>query len=205
MSQKIKYILLSLGILVISLTLLICFVVVKNDKISSEPLTLEASDITLTVGEKTKNFFTVSNENAQIEIIADDPTLFSIVDNELVALKPGNTKITISASFDGDKAKTSFILTIENESYTYLVSPIQNCTFSENSLYMSSNACQFSIQLFDKVGIQTAPENINISASNNANIIKEISSFVLISQDDCVVTIDYPNIEFQIVINVVKI
>lgn len=157
------------------------------------------------VGQEVTNFYVVSDENAEIKIQAQDESIFLIENNKLIALKVGSTTITIFASLDGDRAKTSFLLTIERDGYSFILTPIQNCSFSENILLLTDNACQFSVEIYDKMNALYTPQNMNYSATNNAIITKEVTSFVLVSQENCIITINYPDIEYSVNIQVVKV
>lgn len=199
-----KYLLLSFCILAISLTLLLFFVFLKDNFLNSNQiLTITSSDISLKVGDKVSNFYNVSDENAEVQISAQDESVFIVENDQLLAIKPGSTIITIVANLNGDKANTSFLLTVERDGYSYNITPIQNCTINENNVTLTDHACQISVVVYDKLDNVYFPENLTCSASNNAIIIKEIDSFILVSSEDCKVTISYPDISFEIVLNVV--
>lgn len=187
-----------------SLGLLICFVVLKQNKSKDQPLSLQSENLTLLVGEKTQNFYIVSDENAVIEIFADDTTLFNITGNELTAIKAGKTKIVIMAYLNGDKAKTTFNLTVENESPSFQITPTTNCSINGLILTMTDNTCQFSIIVFDKLNQSFSPEIINISATNGATISREATGFIIVSENNCVATFEYPELELVINLTVVK-
>lgn len=187
-----------------SLGLLTCFVVLKQHKTNSQPLTVQSNDLTILVGESTNNFYTISHENAIIEITADDPSIFSVTNNELYAIKAGRTKVVIIASLNGDKAKTSFILTVENESPYFEITPITNCAINNTELFMTDNACQFSIVVYDKIGQVFTPETINITTTNGAITTREPTCFVLVAETNCAVTFEYPELDLTITINVTK-
>lgn len=204
MQQKIKLTIISLTVLLASFVLLLCFVVLKDNKTSSSPLTLTSSNITMLVGTSKTDFYEVSNENAIIEISAENEELFKIENNVITAIKAGQTKITIIASLNGDKAKTTFLLTAENETYTHEITAISNCYFENSILYLTDNACQFSVTIFDKIGNVFHPEIINPSANNGAIIQREMTSFLLVSNSGCVITIEYPEINLNFVIIATK-
>ena len=199
-----KYLLLSFCILAISLTFLFFFVFLKDNFLNNNQiLTITSSDISLKVGDKVSNFYNVSDENAEVQISAQDESVFIVENDQLLAIKPGSTIITIVANLNGDKANTSFLLTVERDGYSYNITPIQNCTINENNVTLTDHACQISVVVYDKLDNVYFPENLTYSASNNAIIIKEIDSFILVSSEDCKVTISYPDISFEIVLNVV--
>lgn len=204
MTKRISTIISSLVLLAISFILLLIFFIFnsQNSNSQNKPLSIYASDVVLTVGESVSNFYILSDEKAIVEITSTNNSIFEVKDKKLTALKTGKAQLTLIATLDKQIAKTSFNLEVIKSDYTFAIETANNCTIEDNNIYMQSTSCQFSIKVYDKNENTYVSKVIEYSATNDAIIVYEMSSFILFTSQNCTVCIKYPEINLEIKINV---
>ena len=199
MSNKLKIILLSLFALVVSGCILLSFFVLKNKQTSNTPLTIYSQDLTLTVGESSA-FYTLSNEKAEVEISSTNDNIFEVDNDKIIAISAGEATITLTATLNGEIARTSFVLTVENLTYSYSIECNTNCQKEGDYIAFTGNACQFSLTVYNKNNTIYTPQTVEISSSNGSYVTKEFNSYVLVSSQDCSVVFNIVEIDFLITV-----
>ena len=199
MAKKLKFIISGLVLLGLSAILVIVYFPVGKNDSKFDLFTVSSSDITMTIGDEKSNFYTASHEGAEVEIIIDDETIVELSDGKLIALKVGKTKVTVNATYNTQVSSTSFYVQVVNLDYTYSIVPQDGATFSLNTLYQTSNSCQFIINVKDIYGQDVDYGEPTLSISNpNAILNKDFAGYLLINDQNCQITISFPEISYQI-------
>ena len=171
--------------------------------IFKNPLSIEANDISLNEGERSENFYSVSDSNAVIEYESEDSSIFRIENGVLYAVKAGKTTITLTATKNSIVAKTSFSLTILTSEYSCQICINSGGTFYDGNLYVEENTlCSFSIDLFDKAAQEINNYSVECFITNGGTIIHELTLFDFVTTKDCVISLHFLEIDFSFNINV---
>ena len=200
-SKKFTLILCIALVAVISFALIL--VLSSNEYIFKAPLSIEANDITLNEGESSENFYYVSNAKALVEFEAEDDSFFTIEQNVLHAIRAGKTTITLTASKNNKIAKTSFVLTVLTSNYSCQININNGGNIVDGNLYVEENvSCSFSVDLFDKAAQEINSYSVDVSITNGGTIVHELALFTFVTNQNCVITLEFLEIDFSFNINV---
>lgn len=179
--------------------LLVFFVFKKDDTTADTKLTLSAQDVNLFVGQSTDNFYQISSEDAQIDFYYSDSGIIKIEDGKLTALNRGTATVTIEASLGEKRAEATFNVYVYGYDYYYKVEELHGASFEDGTLQLSGKYCQFQIYLYDYLGERVyEPFNYSITSGQ----ITYDLAFMIAPEEDCQVIIKYPNIDYEIILQV---
>ena len=204
MTKKTITILASLFILAISFFLLLIFFAFNSHSFNNntkDNLILSANNLTLNIGDVVYNYFDVSEDNAQITITTNNNNIIEINKEYIRGLEVGNVTVTIMAEYNGLHAKQSFLVIVKNDDYSFNIIPISSCSYENNNIYLLSQVCQFSIEVFDFYGKRLDNLTYQINSTNDSKFYMELSNFILITNSNCLITIYIPEIEKAFNIN----
>lgn len=206
MTKKTATIILSLVLLAISTSLLLLFFIFSNQNSKNEkPLTIFAKDLEISIGNKICNYFSISEENVDVQFFLDKPNIIEINENYIKGLELGSVKVTIKAFNEEQQSQTTFQVTVVNDGFSYEIVPISNCKVeNQNNLLINQNNCQFSLNILDQYGNNLENLKYQYTISNNAELYYEFNHFILITSSNCVITLNYYEINFSIKIFCIK-
>lgn len=201
MYKRLNIILISLVIIILSIFIFLTVFVFIKPK-NTIPLSVTAENISLKVGNSLKNFYTVSEDNAEVSFEVENSNIIDINANEITGKQTGKTNVVITASKDDKIAKTSFEVSVINSDITFTIETISNCNYVDNKLVMSSTACQFSIKFYSKEQTLISNNNLHIEIPDNVNLINDISSFILVTEQNCQVKFILEDYDFCYILNI---
>lgn len=195
----------SLCLLIVSIVLLIVFLVIKNSDNSSANITLlriTANDITLNVGQSVEDYYTISNPDAKIDIEIDKQNIIQIDKTSITAIKSGIVKVTLTAVLDDATAKENFTVTVSAPDYSYQVANVQGGSFQNNTIYVSkSSPAAFKVDVYDKLGQAIAVSELDYTISSGI-IQNQLGTFIVIADENCVITFTIRGIDYTFFLNV---
>ena len=188
-------------LLLLSLSLMIFFFLLPQNS-EKNILRVYANDLSLLVGEKIENFYTVSMKDTFIKFEIENENVIKIEDDCMYALDAGKTNVTIIAEKDGKQAKTIINVLVFNNDYCYSVITVDNCEFSENTLFCFSNICQFRVEIYDKNNNLMTDYDLSYNC-DKAKITKEFLNYKIEVEEDCQILFTLQDVDFDFLINVV--
>lgn len=203
MSKKARIILASLALLATSIVLLIVFFVQKDKNSPTAPLSITASEQRITKNQTVFNFYTLSNTDAKLEFSVSQEGIIEINENYLKGIKAGLVEVTITASLGEKVAKTQFNVYVFDNSYTYEITTLSNCSFANDKLYIQGSSCQFSISVYNKLGLLIENSPNSYSATNGAILSKQMNVYRLEATSNCDVTFTFQELEITFVITII--
>ncbi len=204
MTKRILSIITSLALLAISSILLIVYFAFGGDS-STSTLTLSARNITLKVGQSVYNFYQLSDDNATLSFEVSEENIVDINNERIVGLKAGKLTLFITATTSNQMARDSIEIVVLNSSYSYLITPSQNCEFNDNTLYMTDIFCSFTLEIFDIYGQIVLEPKYNYSSNEEVEFFREFRYFTLVAEKDCMVTLDFYEINFEFSFSVIVV
>lgn len=204
MTKRILSIITSLALLAISSILLIVYFAFGGDS-STSTLTLSARNITLKVGQSVYNFYQLSDDNATLSFEVSEENIIDINNERIVGLKAGKVTLFITATTSNQTARDSIEIVVLNSSYSYLITPSQNCEFNDNTLYMTNIFCSFTLEIFDIYGQVVLEPKYNYSSNEEVEFFREFRYFTLVAEKDCMVTLDFYEINFEFSFSVIVV
>lgn len=205
MTKRVFSILISLLLLSISIGLLITYFVFNSDKDEFKPLSLLCNNISIFVGDCFYNFYQISHEGASIVFDVSKENIIQVDSEKIVGLNAGQVDVTLTATFENQMAKTKMQVTVLNEDYTFLITPIQNCYYDDKTLFLNNDICLFQIDIFDQLNNKLENLSCQVTTSNNALIYQQIYLFQLYSPANSTIVFYYEEIDSSIVINVKRV
>ena len=196
-----------IGGAVILLSIVLLFVIMLIPRKQREPLTAlncSIDDIELAVGEIKTDFYRLSHEDALLSFLVDKEGVIEIDDERIVAVEAGVVNVTATVALGEQSITEMFVVSVFADEYSLVISPISNCEFEENILYLSGTSCQFDVDFLDKNGASIGDIEILFSATNGATIQKRFGVYRLIAQTDCVINFEVKEFDFSITVNVIK-
>lgn len=109
-----------------------------------------AEDIVISKGEKVENFYTLSRD-AEVEIEIENSSLVKIEENNLIALKQGETSLTITASVGESYDSCTIEIQITDDK-RIVVSAIENCTIVNDKIFAQQKEFSVNIEFFNNIG-----------------------------------------------------
>lgn len=169
------------------------------------PIVISVHDMTMTVGQTTENFMSISNPEAEVEYVYDE-NIVAINGNSIKALSAGSCEVKVQAEYHDSKASESFKVTVENNGMTYSVNIITGGVAKGNTLYLQDEICQFTISLYDENNVKIENPTCKFLCQDERNeLYYEMNQFLLIANSDTKIIITYPkynlNIELKVVVN----
>ncbi len=128
MTKRASSLLISLFMLALSIGLLLLYFLFKDDSVFT-PLTMNGSNISLKVGQSVYNYYTISNENAEISFEVSKDNIIEIDEEKITGINAGEVTVTLTATLEGQLAKTQIDVAVYNDGYSFILSPVENCDF----------------------------------------------------------------------------
>ncbi len=189
-----------LGIaIIIALTYII---LISNVSASDLFLRVNVNDITLNKGEVIENFYTPSKEDEIVEFEVDKENIINITETKIEAISVGQVNVVITVKAGESIAKDNFTVTVVNNEYSFDINCILDCTYDDNTLYITSNMCMFGLSVYDIYG-NKMEEEISYKLIGSGLLQKEMGRFCLVCDENCTIVIAMDKIDFEINLNVV--
>ncbi len=207
MTKKSSSILVSLGLLAISLILLLIFFIYRNSTSSfdSTIFSLQANNIDMQVGDKKTNYFYLTHKEASLDITTEDKEIIYVDEEKIIGLKPGIANVSIKASLENVTLSTTIVVKVFNDDYLIKFDILEGGYFSDNILCLENETCQFKLKLYDKLNRQVSDANFNILLSGNSVIDYQFGNYIICCKEDCYMQISAnENINFAFKIKHVK-
>ena len=128
MTKRASSLLISLFMLALSVGLLLLYFLYKDDGVFT-PLTMNVNNISLKVGQSVYNYYTISNENAEISFEVSKDNIIEIDEEKITGINAGEVTVTLTATLEGQLAKTQIDVAVYNDGYSFILSPVENCDF----------------------------------------------------------------------------
>lgn len=194
MSKKL-YIILSAVVLAATVAVVaIFFVILNKDTPAVDNLTVYAMDLTLKKGEKSENFYRVSDVNAVVTFTIEKPNIVEIEDDDIYGVNKGTTSVTIIATNSTQTAQTTISVTVEDVA-SCTIEAKKNCTIADGVVYASTDTFQLIIKYFDNLGNQVLNYSFDAQSSTN-DLIYQMNSgeiFVFKVSSSCTITLNFDN------------
>ena len=203
--KKTISILVSFGIIALSIIILLVFFVFKDiNKQKLEPsVNITASDISMNIGEEKFEFYNINNDKAIVKFKIDKEGIINVDKEKIVALKVGVVNVTIIATLNDFVTQTDFCVKVYGNEYSFIINEIKNCEFRDNVLYKQGTSCQFRITLYDKLG-QIA-ENLTPTVTSTSEYVDyQFGNIIVASNIDCVIYFYYSTINYTITLNIIN-
>lgn len=201
MTKRASSLLISLFMLALSIGLLLLYFLFKDDGVFT-PLTMNGSNISLKVGQSVYNYYTISNENAEISFEVSKDNIIEIDEEKITGINAGEVTVTLTATLEGQLAKTQIDVAVYNDGYSFILSPVENCDFFDDTLYVKDNYCTFQIDVYDQINQKIDNLKYDFSATDNAVLVKNMYLFQLQTRNDCYLIFSFKEIDFDIIIKV---
>ena len=201
MNVKIVTIISSCVLLLLSAGLALVFIITfANIGANLEILRISANDLTICKGNVIKDYYTMSNSEADVEIIVDKEGIIDINKDRIEALSVGQVKVTLIMELDDRSCQDTFTVTVTNRDYSVEIISMSGCYY-DKILYMTEERCIFQVKILDKNG-QDYKTDIDMSVDDNAILQKGVGMYVLISSSDSILKIEAKEINFTYEISV---
>ncbi len=189
-----------LGIaIIIALTYII---LISNVSANDSFLRVNVNDITLNKGEVIENFYTPSKEDEIVEFEVDKENIINITETKIEAISVGQVNVVITVKAGESIAKDNFTVTVVNNEYSFDINCILDCTYDDNTLYITSNMCMFGLSVYDIYG-NKMEEEISYKLIGSGLLQKEMGRFCLVCDENCTIVIAMDKIDFEINLSVV--
>ncbi len=190
MTKKSRTLYLCLILVALSCIFLLIFSLIDQIKTIKirENLTISTSNISLYVGEEKTNFYYVSNQNAKIEFDYDE-TIVSITPDRIIGLKAGVTEVTLTATLYDLVETSKFTVSVYDLTYHYVLSPLEDCTFENGTIFCTADSCVFELNIFDSLGNKVLSPNLQFSSDEEIYIDYQYGIICLECKNDCVINI----------------
>lgn len=193
--------------MIISVVLLLVFLLPKKDDklilTTNQTVTNSANDITLSVGNKLYNYYELSDKSAKLTFELDKQGIININEEMIEGLKVGEVNVVMTATTKTSATKNQFKVTVFENEYKIMFESVNNCIISENTILTTANVFQFNVKV--KNIENTELENITysiISNKENTIIDKSFSSVMIITNEDCILTFMFNELNIKISVNV---
>ena len=201
MKNKVKIIISALLILFVSIILMVTFLIL-NKQSKQEDIKINAQDIEIYLGENKSNFYTINYDDVVVSFEIEDDNIISINNDSIYAKNIGNTKLKIIAEKDGKMATKVINILVKIKEFQYVINPIENCEYTNNSLLINGHNAIFSLQIFDDKN--TILDNLDIKANiTNGSISKEFLNWTINTDKDCEINFIIESLNYNFSINVI--
>lgn len=142
-----------------------------------------AQDLSVEKGKTVENFYTLSRNDAEVSFEIEMPDLVRIDDNDLTALKQGQTSITIFATVGESHASCTIEIKITDDKRV-VISAVEECEIENGKIIAKSEIFAIQIEFFDSVG-KLDNFTYNISCQDaSVKFNKQVTSIVFKSKHD---------------------
>lgn len=199
MNKRLKTTILCLIVVGISISLLLIYLFVpsrKNIDLSLKtPLSSSATDISLSVGNKIYDYYEISDKSAMISFEVSQKNIINIDENMIEGLKEGSVNVVMTAQKENEISKTSFNVVVYQKSCLINILPISDCDFNDETLIVSSNVCQFQLEVYDLQNNKLENVQMQVFTNGDAIIEKNFLTIMLCVTKDCVITFNFPELD----------
>lgn len=212
MNKRIVSILVSLVVLAISVTLLLVFMLGKNNNNDAEsdnhlPLNCLVYDLNISVGEKVYDYYEVNDKTAIISFSVDNNDIIDINKDYIEGKKVGKVTVTINLSNNKEQISKSFIVEVFQEGYKFKIYTYDNCEFIEKdgNLIVYNDIASFGIEIYDLMDnkIENSIKEFYYD-KNKISIINEFGTFQIFDiKENCKIDFECLNIDFKFSINII--
>lgn len=197
-----KRLIISLSAIFILASILVSVMTFVNFSDIKVILAIDASDKSILVGESIRNYYLLSDKTATVTVEIEDERILITKGDELLGLNPGRTEVTLTARNATQISKTKFTVEVNSSEISLEFVAQANCEIIENNIYMQGEFCQFSVALYEKNGTKIIQPQADYILTNDAEIVVNISSCILIAQTDCHIVMKLKDYNFSYLINV---
>ena len=202
MNKKMCTILFSSVFLIIAVVLLLVFLLPKKDDklilTTNQTVTNSANDIILSVGNKLYNYYELSDKSAKLTFELDKQGIININEEMIEGLKVGEVNVVMTATNKTSTTKKQFKVTVCENEHTIMFESVNNCIISENTIFATANVFQFNVKVKN---IENITYDI-ISNKESTIIDKGFSSVMVITNEDCILTFMFNELNIKISLNV---
>lgn len=187
MTKKSSSILVSLGLLAISLILLLLFFIYKNNtgNYDNTIFSLQANNIDMQVGDQKLDYFYLTHKEASLDITTENEDIIYVDKEKIIGLKPGIANVSITASLENVTLSTEITVKVFNDDYIVKFDILEGGYFNNNILCLENEICQFKLELYDKLNRQMKNANFNIQLSQNNAIDYQFGNYIICCKEDC--------------------
>ncbi len=203
MNKRLATILACFAMLAVSAILLLTFLLDKKEE--KEEFYCTAQNVNLCLGESAYNYYQVSHPLSIINISVERENIIEIDNEKITAIGIGTTNVTLSASYGDKKSETTFTVKVSEQNYTISFTPTANCYFEGNTLYAQSKTCQFSFEIRNSQNTKVEIVNYDVTIVGDGETAKNFCNIILSLNGDCTLTLSFPELEFEISIQVLLI
>ena len=207
MSKKLWTTLFCIGILAITITLLLVFLLNHDDKIKlslNKDLSSTTNDISVTVGKRVYDFYDVSDKSAELSFDLDKQGIIFITEEYIEGLQVGEVNVVMTAKTSKQTTKNQFKVKVSNNEFTFEFISIQSCTFEEENIYVSNQSFQFNIEVYDKDNHKMENVDYNIISNNTQTIIeRSFSTILVVAKENCTLTFIFKDLSVTFSKNII--
>lgn len=205
MTKKNSLIILTTSIVLIVasiISVVIFFSLPKTNQEISNEFYVSCENVTGYIDEWTDIPLKVSDKDATIVFDILDESIAYINNNQVIALKPGITFITITATKNDKKAICNFMFTAKYHSCQFEIIANLGCYYSNQQLTVQESSCQFTIKFTDDFGNVVSNPNIQIITDPNLSLKKTAFGYILTTEGDGTITFIFVDYNYEIVVDV---
>lgn len=202
MKNKIWTILFCSVVLAISIVLLIVFFVPRDknhlELKQNELVTNDIDDITMTVGDKLFDYYKINSDSAEITFKLDKEGIININKSMIEGLKVGEVNVEMTAKDKNLTSTLKFKVIVCERDFTVNLKAINGCEINNDSILISQNTFQFSIEVLDKS--LKKMENVKYDLFSNLDetiIDKSFASIMVVAEKQCVLTFVFPDLNIK--------
>ncbi len=210
MNKKILIGICSLGIVSVAIILCIVLLLVPKNRDENTTNSLyvysNVQNLNIKVGEEIRNFYSVSNPNAEITFELDKENIIDIDKYRIKGLQCGEVNVTIIATLNDEVARDTCKVIVSQEEckIKFVFKEDENCQFDEinQTLYLKGNSFLYQITLIDRAGNTVDEFNVDITTTNGCKIIDEFLFDAVIVEEDCEITFAFIDYDFVYTLSV---
>ena len=184
------------------ITLLLIFLLPKKDE-EEFTLTLTCQNLTLDVNTYSKLIYSINSPLAKVEMKIEDESIAKIDEEGFVlALKPGTTQISVTASLGEDTVTKTAQIIVLSPPITFKLISNFNCESDGLTLLCKENAI-FSFEVYDKNEEIIIDPNFSTMTSEGISYTRKFSNFLLTSKCDGFITFNFYELGETITIKII--
>ena len=197
MNNKKIYIISSCLIAVAVAILLVFLFLPTGDSSPKDIINSHVEDFEMEIGETKSGFLHISNKNAEISFEVDKEGIIDINENRIIGLKAGEVVVEVKITYAEQSISDEFKVTVLSSEYILNLELTYGGYVENEVLYMTQNVCQFDVIFLDRSGKEIVDCEISLSASNNSTIEKCFGYYRLTATDDCEITVEIEQYNFN--------
>lgn len=205
MKNKKLVIILSVSLILILASiamLVVYFLCLKPQDKSEGAFTVVCQDISVNIGDKVTPSIVVSDNRAEIYLDIENKDIASFDGTFITALKPGETMVKVTATYQDKVAIYRFNLTVKREDYTLKLVPISDCNYQNEILIVENNNCQFRVELYNEFDELVDNPEIKLTFSGNIEILALPFGYLLSANGEGEITFKFASQNFSKTISV---